>query len=398
MDHTCTRRLFCELTEDELLARGKELAIELTGIVKLEIERSALNAKIKPKKERVDELAVIIDQKKEERDVKCQWFHDWNGGKKTLRRLDTFEDLETDIIREWERQQHLKFTGEVAPAGYDVDDSELTETDEKARVVSEAAEAPIAGCPKCEGDGEYYDDGIDGGGGQVYCDCPAGMALREKEHPATVESKSICATCLGDCIPEKQDPDLLADLEYCAGYRDAPSQKQESSRDDTCNDWRECSHAFKCFGPANDESGLCFKQMEEARKAEGEEESEAATEPDPLANEHGVYVDAEEITVPLPAKARATASINVIQCSDGFWRSGHNHDMRDCGGGGGMPSVKSMGHCTKYDAMLDALDGLVSKFEDYTGLTNSTAASRAKIAIEAIDEFRAGLVKGDSAA
>lgn len=270
MDHTCTRRLFCELTEDELLARGKELAVELTGIVKLEIERSALNAKIKPKKERVDELAVIIDQKKEERDVKCQWFHDWNGGKKTLRRLDTFEDLETDIIREWERQQHLKFTGEVAPAGYDVDDSELTETDEKARVVSEAAE--------------------------------------------------------------------------------------------------------------------------------GEEESEAATEPDPLANEHGVYVDAEEITVPLPAKARATASINVIQCSDGFWRSGHNHHMRDCGGGGGMPSVKSMGHCTKYDAMLDALDGLVSKFEDYTELTNSTAASRAKIAIEAIDEFRAGLVKGDSAA
>lgn len=146
------------------------MVTELTGITKLEFARSRVNAKIKPKKERVDELAVIIEQKKEEREVKCKWFHDWQGGKKTPRRMDTFEELETDIIREWERQQHFKFTGEVAPAGYDVSDDELTETDEKARVVETV-------CPKCNGSGEYEEDG----GKMVYCECPAGEELEAKE-------------------------------------------------------------------------------------------------------------------------------------------------------------------------------------------------------------------------
>jgi hypothetical protein len=161
MDHTCTRKLFCELTADELLVRGNELVTELTGITKLEFARSRVNAKIKPKKERVDELAVIIEQKKEERDVKCEWFFDWDGGKKTLHRLDTYGELETDIIREWERQQHFKFTGETTPGGYDVSDGELTETV----------------CPKCNGSGEYEEDG----GKMVYCECPAGEELEAKE-------------------------------------------------------------------------------------------------------------------------------------------------------------------------------------------------------------------------
>lgn len=168
------------MTASELVERGNELAAELTGITKLEYARSRVNAKIKPKKERVGELAVIIENKREERDVKCEWFHDWQGGKKTLRRMDTFEELETDIIREWERQQHLKFTGEVAPGGYDVDDAEMTETDEKARRVLEGE--PEASAAICL----YHDTPCEGDQCDGWDDCQNG-AVKAREAEATIQ-------------------------------------------------------------------------------------------------------------------------------------------------------------------------------------------------------------------
>jgi hypothetical protein len=234
---TCTRKLYCELTTDELVARGNELAQELTGIVKLELGRARLNAKIKPKKERVEELAVIIDAKKEERDVKCNWYYDYERGQKTLHREDTFELLEDDIIREHERQQHLRFTGEVTPAGYGVTDDELTETDEKARIISSneeaKEEAPLFSCQNtvcdnfngdgtyennctfftddlpnqckeftscdiCNGGGMFSDDSPEGQG-ETYCACRAGVELREQEEALLEE-------------PQKVTPD---DCEFC---------------------------------------------------------------------------------------------------------------------------------------------------------------------------------------
>lgn len=363
MNENITRRsLVVNLTEQEITDFSKELARITTLQAEIEEEKKTVTSSYKEKLDRCTSesrsLARKISTRQDYREVECEWKFDYNRRMKTLFRTDTWEQVEERKLTADELHHEFDFGGPVQ-------------------------EEHPPGCPKCDGDGEYYEDGTEDGGGQVYCDCPAGMALKEKEHPAVEESKSICATCLGDCNPEKQDPDLLTGMEYCADYRDTPSPKQEQSRDDICNEWRECSYAFKCFGPANDESGLCFKQIEEAREAESEEANS-----DPLANEQGVYVNAEEIIIPMPAKARATASINVIQCSDGFWRNGHNHHMRDCGGGGGLPSVKSMGHCTRYDAMLDALDALVAKFEGYVGLTNSPAASRAKVAIEAIERFK----------
>jgi hypothetical protein len=171
---------------------------------------------------------------------------------KTLFRTDTWAQIEERKLTSDELQAELDFGGP-------------------------AQEEHPPGCPKCDGDGEYYEDGIEDGGRQVYCDCPAGVALKEKDKTIIVESKSICATCLGDCKPEEQDPEILNGLTYCADFRDAPSPKQEAARDYTCNDWRECNHAFKCFGPANDDSGLCFKQIEEAREADQEEPAEICT-------------------------------------------------------------------------------------------------------------------------
>lgn len=356
------KSLVVNLTEQEITDFSKELARITTLQAEIEEEKKTVTSSYKEKLDRcISEsrsLARKISTRQDFREVECEWRFDYDRRMKRLVRMDTWEQVEERKLTADELQDELDFG-------------------------KPQQEEHPPGCPKCEGDGEYY-----GEEGQVYCDCEAGVALRAKEQSEVAEKTSapLCATCIGDCSYEHTEFSLFHNLDQCADYRDTPSPKQEQSRDDTCNKWRECSYAFKCFGPANDESGLCFKQIEEAREAESEESSS-----DPLANEQGVYVNAEEITIPMPAKARATASINVIQCSDGFWRNGHNHHMRDCGGGGGLPSVKSMGHCTRYDAILDALDALVTKFEGYVGLTNSPAASRAKIAIEAVGKFKESL-------
>jgi hypothetical protein len=247
---TCTRKLYCELTTDELVTRGNELAQELTGIVKLELGRARLNAKIKPKKERVEELAVIIDAKKEERDVKCTWHYDYERGQKTLRRDDTYEALDDDIIQEYERQQHLKFTGEETPGGYGVTDDELTETDEKARIVSSNEEAkeeePLFSCQNtvCEnfnGDGTYENncagftddlpnqckeftscDICNGGGifsddskdeGKTYCACRAGVELREQEEALQTFTEAVAEH--SECVACHLSTNCQECCEYC---------------------------------------------------------------------------------------------------------------------------------------------------------------------------------------
>lgn len=108
LEYNESRKLICELTDAEVKERGEELAQELKGITELEVERARVNAKIKPKQQRVEQLVAAIDTKREEREVECDWCFEWSKGVKVLVRSDTFEEVQTTQISEEERQIKLE--------------------------------------------------------------------------------------------------------------------------------------------------------------------------------------------------------------------------------------------------------------------------------------------------
>lgn len=116
---TETRALTCELSEAELIARGDEMAKTYIQVAALDMQKKRITAQIKPLDERIEELVTIIDTKQEERKVKCEWQYEWALGVKRLFRTDTYEQIDSDTIRESERQQHLRLTNEEVPGGSD---------------------------------------------------------------------------------------------------------------------------------------------------------------------------------------------------------------------------------------------------------------------------------------
>lgn len=295
MNRTETRKLMCQLTEHEVMQRGEEMAKTYIQVAALDMEKKRITAKIKPLDERIEELVTIIDSKEEERDVECRWVPDWTAGIKSLIRNDTGEEVEFKKLQEWERQQNLPLRGTTA----------------------EEAANPNYVCPKCDGDGQYIEDGIEGGGGEVYCDCPAGIALKEKEEgdagqqektgPEAAEEEletgcadagvagdqvklvcqdckathPNCDDCCGSCHRSKECnsaqfctlPGVLDNGTLCAvcvglcgdytpgtfvsecpGFCAEISEEQIARRDKTCpENWRECEFATRCFSPANEE-------------------------------------------------------------------------------------------------------------------------------------------------
>ena len=64
-----TREFYCDLTDEDIVERSQEQNQLLYDIAHLEAKRRDINAEIKPKNERVDELMHIIRNRKEKRDV-----------------------------------------------------------------------------------------------------------------------------------------------------------------------------------------------------------------------------------------------------------------------------------------------------------------------------------------
>lgn len=102
------RVLDCILTEDDVIRLTAEQDEKHKERSKMEFEVSCLKSKIKPLAERIEEIFRIRDAGKESRDVNCKWDYNWKKGEKYLIRLDTGEEIEQDIIQEWEKQAHLK--------------------------------------------------------------------------------------------------------------------------------------------------------------------------------------------------------------------------------------------------------------------------------------------------
>jgi len=91
----------------------------------------------------------------------------------------------------------------------------------------------------------------------------------------------------------------------------------------------------------------------------------SVTIPEPLANEHGVFVDCEHIPLNIWKKSTGNV-IHVVQGSDGGWRSSINYSFAESGGGA-FPSVRDFAFDTRNDAVLDAVFKFQEKLKGLAG-------------------------------
>ena len=262
---TESRKLNCLLSEDELLQRGNELAKTYIEIAALDLQKKRITSQIKPLDERIEALVVIIDTKEEERSVACEWQPNFAEGIKRLRRLDTYEVIDTREIRDFERQQQFEL--ETSP-----------KVDEGLALGAEEPQPDLentcynTGCLQYEeGEGnhckslEYTEE----------CDNPQGTGAPQEEGNARPETETaeegsetgdevagsaagagadeqvnLCAVCVGAC----GDFTPGTAVSECPGFDCELNEEQVNHRDTICTDeWRDCPQALKCFGPANEE-------------------------------------------------------------------------------------------------------------------------------------------------
>ena len=101
------RYLDCVITEYQSLEYGKEQSKLIMEVKGFEADRKVINDQIKPRKERVDKLAVIIDSGIEHMEVECIWEYDWDNMIKSLRRMDTDEIVGNTMKIEADEEQTL---------------------------------------------------------------------------------------------------------------------------------------------------------------------------------------------------------------------------------------------------------------------------------------------------
>lgn len=107
-DEEFTRELPCRLTEDEILAKGKNLAQYINEKNKVELEKSLSNQGYKTQLEVITKF--IHDTSRdmrngtEDRRVKCQWRYDFHESVKELVRNDTMEVIDRAKLTDDDRQ------------------------------------------------------------------------------------------------------------------------------------------------------------------------------------------------------------------------------------------------------------------------------------------------------
>ncbi len=110
------RSLKVMLTRDDKLNYGENLA--KLNQDKMEVEShkkevtSDLGAKINGLASEIDIVSRKLGNGFEYRDIKCEWYFNWNENEKTRVRTDTGEVVETTDIQAHERQEKLDFDEE----------------------------------------------------------------------------------------------------------------------------------------------------------------------------------------------------------------------------------------------------------------------------------------------
>ena len=108
------------LNDEEVADYSKQLADATQDVCALEDEKKTIgqdyNAKISRQQSLARDMARKVSTRKEMRDTECRWRYDWEADEKHLIRLDTYECIESDTIKEYERQQELAIDKEDTTA------------------------------------------------------------------------------------------------------------------------------------------------------------------------------------------------------------------------------------------------------------------------------------------
>jgi hypothetical protein len=121
---TCDRPLLVKLTEEELIIRGASMADAELQIEQLKDRRKLLNSEITTQVHLRAQLAHVIEEGFESRDVRCKWIGDFPSNQWKLIRQDNGEEVETRTMSGADRQREMEFD----PGEGDVDvDAALTQ-------------------------------------------------------------------------------------------------------------------------------------------------------------------------------------------------------------------------------------------------------------------------------
>jgi hypothetical protein len=128
------RQLRVKFTDTELVEKGRQVGEKYAERARIESEFDAVKAQFKDKLARCDaeigEVAGHLHTGWEYRKVNCDvTFDDPDRGKKTTRRLDTFETVEVEVMSMSELQQELPLTP-AAQTGVDAEGNVRVASDE----------------------------------------------------------------------------------------------------------------------------------------------------------------------------------------------------------------------------------------------------------------------------
>jgi hypothetical protein len=103
------RQLACALSEEELIARGGQMAEAELKIETLKGERKMLNAQINQYVEQRAQLGHTIDSGIEERTVVCKWIADYTSNEWRLVRQDNGDQVEARTMSSDDLQVKMGF-------------------------------------------------------------------------------------------------------------------------------------------------------------------------------------------------------------------------------------------------------------------------------------------------
>jgi hypothetical protein len=134
---TCDRPLLVKLTEEELIIRGASMADAELQIEQLKDRRKLLNSEITTQVHLRAQLAHVIEEGFESRDVRCKWIGDFPSNQWKLIRQDNGEEVETRTMSGADRQREMEFD----PGDGDVEDERLVEDEDGAPLPPESQRA-----------------------------------------------------------------------------------------------------------------------------------------------------------------------------------------------------------------------------------------------------------------
>lgn len=120
----CDRPLLVKLTEAELIIRGASMADAELLIEQLKDKRKLLNSEITTQVHLRAQLAHVIEEGVESREVRCKWIGDFPSNQWKLIRQDNGDEVETRTMSGADRQREMDFDSGDDPEADLVEDED----------------------------------------------------------------------------------------------------------------------------------------------------------------------------------------------------------------------------------------------------------------------------------